>query len=58
MTNSKSKFNPFGSDGIKFIPRPPKQRLYPRYQLATVKPGGDLLMVKFKEAYIKLVQIF
>ena len=33
LWSDESKFNQFGSDGIKFIPRPLKQRLSRRYQL-------------------------
>lgn len=45
LWSDESKFNLFGSDGINFVRRPPKQRYCPRYQLPTVKHGGGSIMV-------------
>lgn len=49
LWSDESKFNLFGSDGINYVRRPPKQRYSPRYQLPTVKHGGGSIMVWGKE---------
>lgn len=43
--SDESKFNLFGSDGIKYIRRPIGTRFDPKYQLPTVKHGGGNCMV-------------
>ncbi|CAO4373033.1 unnamed protein product [Caenorhabditis nigoni] len=43
--SDESKFNLFGTDGIKWIRRPVGCRFDPSYQLQTVKHGGGSVMV-------------
>jgi transposase len=45
LWSDESKFNMFGSDGIRWIRRPIGQRNNIRYQLPTVKHGGGNVMV-------------
>jgi transposase len=45
LWSDESKFNMFGSDGIKYIRRPIGQRFNPKYQFPTVKHGGGNVMV-------------
>uniref|UniRef100_A0A8R1I9K7 Tc1-like transposase DDE domain-containing protein n=1 Tax=Caenorhabditis japonica TaxID=281687 RepID=A0A8R1I9K7_CAEJA len=43
--NNESKFNLFGTDGIKWVRRPVGSRFDPKYQCPTVKHGGGSCMV-------------
>lgn len=45
LWSDESKFNLFGSDGIKYVRRPIGQRYNPKFQLPTVKHGGGNVMV-------------
>ena len=45
LWSDESKFNLFGSDGIKYVRRPKGKRFEPKYQLPTVKHGGGSVMV-------------
>jgi transposase len=45
LWSDESKFMLFGSDGIKYIRRPPNTRFDPKYQLPTIKHGGGNVMV-------------
>jgi transposase len=45
LFSDESKFNLFGSDGVKYVRRPINHRNDPKYQLPTVKHGGGNIMV-------------
>ncbi|VDO70311.1 unnamed protein product [Haemonchus placei] len=45
LFTDESKFNLFGSDGIRFARRPRNERYNPRYTRPTVKHGGGSVMV-------------
>ncbi|XGW04344.1 hypothetical protein V3C99_015479, partial [Haemonchus contortus] len=45
LFTDESKFNLFGSDGIKYVRRPSGERYNPRYTKPTVKHGGGSVMV-------------
>ncbi|EFN82678.1 Transposable element Tcb1 transposase, partial [Harpegnathos saltator] len=45
LFSDESKFQSFGSDGIKYIRRPTGTRYNSRYQIPTVKHGGRNVMV-------------
>jgi transposase len=45
LWSDESKFNLFGSDGLKYVRRPDGQRFNRRYILPTVKHGGGNVMV-------------
>ncbi|PIO54236.1 transposase [Teladorsagia circumcincta] len=45
LFSGESKFNLFGSDGIKYVRRPSVERFNPRYIKATVKHNGGSVMV-------------
>lgn len=45
LWSDESKFNMFGSDGVKYVRRPIGHRNDPKYQLPTVKHGGGSVMV-------------
>lgn len=45
LWSDESKFNRFGSDGKRYVWRPPKQQLNPKYTVKTVKHGGGSIMV-------------
>ena len=45
LWSDESKFNLFGSDGIKYVRRPEGKRFEPKYQLPTVKHGCGSVMV-------------
>lgn len=45
LFSDESKFNVFGSDGMRYVRRPPNKRLQARYCTKTVKHGGGSVMV-------------
>jgi len=45
LFSDESKFELFGSDGIKYVRRPVDKRFDVRYQIPTVKHGGGSVMV-------------
>lgn len=45
LWSDESKFNMFGSDGIRHVRRPIGEKLNPRYMLPTMKHGGGNVMV-------------
>ncbi|CAD6189159.1 unnamed protein product [Caenorhabditis auriculariae] len=45
LWSDECKFLLFGSDGIQWVRRPIGSRYHPKYQLPTVKHGGDSCMV-------------
>lgn len=45
LFSDESKFNIFGSDGIRWVHRPEGKRFNPKYTRATVKHGGGSCMV-------------
>lgn len=45
LFSDESKFNLFGSDGMKWVRRPKDTRFDPKYTRATVKHGGGNIMV-------------
>lgn len=45
LFSDESKFELFGSNGLKYIRRPVGKRFDPKYQLPTVKHGGGSVMV-------------
>ena len=45
LWSDESKFMLFGSDGIKYVRRPPGHRFDSKYQLSTIKHGGGNIMV-------------
>lgn len=45
LWSDESKFNLFGTDGIRYVRRPTNERNNPKYQMPTVKYGGGSVMV-------------
>lgn len=45
LWSDESKFNLFGSDGKKYVRRPPNREYDPRFTVKTVKHGGGSIMV-------------